>query len=221
MATIYVIAGPPGVGKSTSGRDFIPKELPVLDADLIAHKYKQEGFSDYKDIGNWRFQDLLRNQLVSGNDFAVELNLGYQNHYDLLKKLKSFNKQNSIEVILFHTTDLDLCLERARVRHENGLHLVEPSIIREMYSNTIPLLIENIELIAVLTAIDVRQNDLAIEPFLSWDRVRGDLKILREPEWLDGKLVEQLKKLTITNAIKESPKRIDNPKATKRRGRRM
>lgn len=49
---------------------------------------------DYKDIGNMRFQEL-----VSNKDFSIELNLGFQSHYDLLKKMKAFNPENRIEVI--------------------------------------------------------------------------------------------------------------------------
>lgn len=127
MATIfYIIPGPPGIGKSTSGADFIPNGISLLDADLIAHRYKEQGFVDYKDIENFRFQSVLRDYLVSGKDFAVELNLGFQSHYDLVKRLKNFDKENKIEVVLFHTNDLQLCLDRAKFRHENGLHLVPP-----------------------------------------------------------------------------------------------
>ena len=82
MASVYVIAEPPGIGKSTSGKLFIPDNVDILDADLIAHRYKEQGFQDYKDIGNIRYQDLVRRSLVSGEDFAIELNLGFQSHYD-------------------------------------------------------------------------------------------------------------------------------------------
>lgn len=49
MADIYIIAGPPGIGKSTSGYKFLPKDVPVIDPDHIAQRYKVKGFADYKD----------------------------------------------------------------------------------------------------------------------------------------------------------------------------
>ena len=218
MAVIYIIAGPPGIGKSTSGVNFIPDETSILDADLIAHRYKQQGFSDYKDIGNWRFQDILRNNLVSGNDFAVELNLGFQSHYDLLKKLKGFNKENKIEVILFHTNDLQLCLDRARIRHENGLHLVPPDTIREMYNNTMPLLIQNIGLVSGLVGLDVRRDQIVADPFLKFDRANSELKIFWKPEWLNAEIVELLEGIVIIKDAKQSQASATH-KLRRKRGR--
>ncbi len=37
---IYVIAGPPGIGKSTNDRAFIPAGVPIIDHDLSAYQYK-------------------------------------------------------------------------------------------------------------------------------------------------------------------------------------
>ena len=79
MACVYVIAGPPGIGKSTSGYRFIPENVNILDADMIAHRYKKQGFQDYKDIGNIRYQDMFRRSLVSGEDPRVYGPLCYAN----------------------------------------------------------------------------------------------------------------------------------------------
>lgn len=218
MAKIYIIAGPPGVGKSTSGADFIPDEVSLLDADLIAHRYKEQGFIDYKDIGNWRFQSVLRDYLVSGRDFAVELNLGFQSHYDLVKRLKNFNKENQIEVVLFHTDDLQLCLDRARIRHENGLHLVPPETILEMYHNTVPLLTEHFDMFSSITGIDVKGNNIITEPFLQFNRLNKELKIAKSPEWFTDKLTELLNKAIINEDVRQSQVQ-DNPKINRKRGR--
>ena len=132
MPTIYFIAGPPGVGKSTSGSSFLPDDIEILDPDRIASRYKAQGFSDYKDIGNIKFNDLVKKQLFAGNDFAIELNLGFESHYDFLRSVKNFNSDNTIEVILFFTDDKKLCYQRAEQRHQEGLHYVNPETIKEM-----------------------------------------------------------------------------------------
>jgi predicted ABC-type ATPase len=129
LPKVYFIAGPPGVGKSTSGGSFLPGAIDILDPDRIAGRYKAQGFADYKDIGNIKFNDLVRKQLFAGNDFAIELNLGFESHYDFLKSIRSFNNDNTIEVILFFTEDIKLCYQRTEQRHQEGLHYVSPETI--------------------------------------------------------------------------------------------
>lgn len=218
MPTIYVIAGPPGIGKSTSGSDFIPSDIPILDPDLIVQRYREQGFMDYKDIGNMRFQDMLLLELVSNKDFSIELNLGFQSLYDLLKNIKAFNPENRIEVILFHTDDIDVCLARAEKRHKEGLHLVPPETVREMYHNTLPLLQENLHLINNLTAINVTKTDFSPEFKMRYDL---DLSRVRRaevlPQWIQKELTQFLNELTLKNTVKQStvnfPKRISPKKS--------
>ena len=159
MASVYVIAGPPGIGKSTSGNLFIPDNVDILDADMIAHRYKEQGFQDYKDIGNIRYQDMVRRSLVSGKDFAIELNLGFQSHYDFVRRIKAFNSENIFHIILYYTDDITICLNRAAERHTAGLHLVSPDTITEMYRNTFSLLMANFKIADEITFIDVRPFD--------------------------------------------------------------
>ncbi len=159
MARVYVIAGPPGIGKSTSGDLFIPDNVVILDADMIAHRYKEQGFQDYKDIGNIRYQDLVRRALVSGEDFAIELNLGFQSHYDFASQIRAFNSENIFHIILYYTDDITICLNRAAERHTAGLHLVSPDTIAEMYHNTFSLLTANLKIANEITFIDVRPFD--------------------------------------------------------------
>ena len=35
---IYLIAGPPGIGKSTNAKNIISENIPVIDHDLAAHQ---------------------------------------------------------------------------------------------------------------------------------------------------------------------------------------
>jgi predicted ABC-type ATPase len=41
MPTIYVIAGPNGIGKTTSTYDLIPQHIPIINSDEIAKEVKQ------------------------------------------------------------------------------------------------------------------------------------------------------------------------------------
>lgn len=44
---IYIIAGPPGIGKSTVGYRFVPTDVSIIDQDLAAYHYRKDGFVDY------------------------------------------------------------------------------------------------------------------------------------------------------------------------------
>lgn len=73
MSQIYIIAGPPGIGKSTMGFDFIDKDLDILNEDEIRFKYKDRGFVDYNEYSIHRVRDLIKGKLIRNEDFALEL----------------------------------------------------------------------------------------------------------------------------------------------------
>ena len=156
---IYFIAGPPGIGKSTYGRELVPAQVPIIDHDLAAYQYKKQGFSDYSELASLKANELIKNCLATRQDFALELNLGYQSHYDYLKSVSS-NKFVRIHLILFFTNDVNLCLLRADIRYKNGGHLVNSKIIIEMYNNTLPLLKQNLKLFSSITFISVFGLDI-------------------------------------------------------------
>jgi predicted ABC-type ATPase len=171
---IYLIAGPPGVGKSTNGVDFIPVGTPVVDQDLAAYQYKKQGFADYQDLASLRTGQTIREHLFAYEDFAFELNLGFVSHYDYLRSLAAVNPANKIELILFFTDDITLCLNRAASRHRSGGHLVKPEVVEEMYRNTIPLLLANQILFDRVRLIDVNGTSV-----IEHERMVKDL-----PAWI-------------------------------------
>jgi predicted ABC-type ATPase len=158
MSNIYVIAGPPGVGKSTLGFKFIEPELDILDEDQMRFKYREQGYPDYNEHAIQRVSNIIRSKLIRNEDFAYELNLGFPEHYDYILSAKRFNNENKLHVVLFHTDDLNICLERARLRFENGRHLVKPDTVREMFANTLPLLKKNFDSIDHLVLINADNN---------------------------------------------------------------
>jgi predicted ABC-type ATPase len=155
MSKVYIVAGPPGIGKSTSGKHFVPPFIEIMNHDklLLYYKYKQE--VDYEDLANLKANKFVLEQLRRKNDFGIELNLGFDNHYELLKFIKREHLHYQIEVILFYTDHIDICLNRAISREKFGGHHVDSEIILKMYENTLPLIKKNVDLINEIQLIDV------------------------------------------------------------------
>lgn len=157
---IYIIAGPPGIGKSSSSFDYVPNGIPIIDQDLAAYQHRKDGFQDYQHLATLGVNQKIKDHLFQKKDFVLELNLGFQSHYDYLKSIAFFDSSNHIHLILYFTDSIKLCLLRAGVRHKNGGHLVEPSIIKEMYENTFPLFKENTTLFKTIKFLDVSDMNI-------------------------------------------------------------
>lgn len=125
--------------KSTNGKNLIPRKIQIIDQDLAGYHYKKQGFFDYKDLASVTSNQKIRENLFAKRDFALELNLGFQSHYDYLKSIAAFDPSNKIYLVLFFTDNINLCIDRAKVRHLSGGHEVKQEIIKEMYQNTFPL----------------------------------------------------------------------------------
>jgi len=82
MSSIHIIAGPPGIGKSTRGPDYINPNLDILNEDDMRLKYKEKGFIDYNEYSIFRVRDIIKQKLIRDEDFALELNLGFPHQYE-------------------------------------------------------------------------------------------------------------------------------------------
>ncbi|MBO0931524.1 hypothetical protein [Fibrella aquatilis] len=162
MATTYVIAGPPGIGKSTHGPSFINPQVDILNHDYIALRYKNAGAINFQKIASQKAKEFVTNKITNKLDFGLELNLGFDNHYSVIHDVRQRDPFRTITVILFYTDDLQLCLDRARVRQLAGGHAVEPSIVEAMYHNTFPLLAKNKHLLDRLQLVNVRAETIEL-----------------------------------------------------------
>ena len=57
MSALFIIAGPPGIGKSTSGDEFINPGLDILNEDEMRFMYKAKGYADYNEYSIHRVRD--------------------------------------------------------------------------------------------------------------------------------------------------------------------
>lgn len=160
---IYVIAGPPGIGKSTNAKNFVPRKTPIIDQDLAGYHYKKQGFADYQDLASLSTRQVIRDYLFSKKNFALELNLGFPSHYEYLVSIAGFDPSSQVHLLLFFTDNLSLCIDRASIRYLSGGHEVKQEIIEEMYAATIPLFQQHQNLFSSVRLIDVQSTAL-IEP---------------------------------------------------------
>lgn len=165
MPLLFIIAGPPGIGKRSSGKIFQPFNIDFLNHDALSLYYKEKGEYNYEDLSNLKANEFIQKKLNGNEDFGIELNLGYENHYDLLRFVKEKYPHYDIRVCLFYTDDIQLCLDRATIRERSGGHSVSEQVIREMYANTLHLLQNNVSLITNLIFVDIQYDmlDLVFE----------------------------------------------------------
>ena len=222
MSDIHIIAGPPGVGKSTLGHRFIPPDLDILNEDEMRFRYKARGYVDYNEYSIHRVRDTVRDNLIKNRDFALELNLGFAHQYDYTISLKRFSYENKLNVVLFFTDDLDLCKDRAKARYESGRHLVEPHIIEEMYTNTLPLLKDNFQAIDHLILLNASRYD-ELNPVAAYSKIHNNIEILDDsPYWFSDDLYPFIHDQIVSTNIEKygrNPWESDDPDNDRPRGR--
>ena len=86
--------------------------------------------------------------------------MGFSSHYDYLKSIAYFDRANKIHLLLFFTDDLNLCIDRAKIRYLSGGHEVKQAIIEEMYANTLLLFRQHKDLFATVRLVDITDRGL-------------------------------------------------------------
>jgi predicted ABC-type ATPase len=132
---LYVIAGPNGIGKTTSDFDFVPIVTPVINSDEIAAMIKRSGevsgninTQEYPNAEALRLMDALLNIHSS---FAIETNLS---DVDTWKSLLEIQKKGYLlHVIYISTSELAVLNTRIEDRVKQGGHFVRPDIVEERY----------------------------------------------------------------------------------------
>jgi len=190
MPKIYIVAGTPGIGKSTSGKYFVPSTVKILNHDNLLLYFKNKSAIDYEELSNLKANEFILEQLNLNQDFGVELNLGFDNHYDLLRFVKKKYPAYKIEVLLFHTDDIQICIDRATLREKFGGHSVKITIIQQMYKNMISLLQNNASLIHDVQLINVEFDFLRVVYPINKNLLENFIEL---PNWVKELSPETLK----------------------------
>lgn len=136
---LHVVAGPNGIGKTTSFIDVIPQGLDYLNADLIAKTIKQQaGGLNAQDIANGEATKLFFEKVAKNESFAIETNLYDVDTYRSFQGLQRLGYK--IYIYFLSTDDVNLCIDRVKLRVSQGGHNINPDIIRQRYTTGLALL---------------------------------------------------------------------------------
>jgi len=130
----YIIAGPNGAGKTTFAQEFLPKEAecPIfVNADLIA-----AGLSPFApgraDIRSGRLMlEEIASHVAKRENFAFETTLSGRHYARTIPDWQANGYK--VKLVFLSLTDVQLAVQRVRVRVKQGGHNVSDEIIRRRY----------------------------------------------------------------------------------------
>ena len=136
---LYIIAGPNGAGKTTFARKFLPdyvKCLEFVNVDLIAN-----GISPFDpERAALRAGRIMLEQIHSlaerGVDFGFETTLSGKTYVKLLQGMKK--RRYLMHIFFLWVSDVELALERIRLRVRNGGHHIPEVIVRRRFGRSLP-----------------------------------------------------------------------------------
>ena len=136
---LYIIAGPNGAGKTTFARKFLPQYVECLEfvnADFIAG-----GLSPFApERAAIHARRLVLEQIHSlaerRLDFGFETTLSGKTYVKLLQGMKEGGYL--IHIFFLWITDVELALERIKLRVRNGGHHIPEDVVRRRFIRSLP-----------------------------------------------------------------------------------
>ena len=138
-SNLYIIAGPNGAGKTTFARKFLPQYVECLEfvnADFIAG-----GLSPFApERAAIHAGRLMLEQIHSlaerGVDFGFETTLSGKTYVKLLQGMKKGGYL--VHIFFLWITNVELALERIKLRVRNGGHAIPEAIVRRRFGRSLP-----------------------------------------------------------------------------------
>lgn len=133
---LTIVGGPNGAGKSTYSRDLSPKGAVVFDADIIIARVAARLPQDVP-VESIHFAvqsvflDFVEEAIKKKQDFTIETNFRDNQLMDTIARFK----QNGYDTGMIYMTlnDVELSIDRVKLRVSTGGHFVDEASIRYNY----------------------------------------------------------------------------------------
>lgn len=176
--TVYIIAGPNGAGKTTFAREFLPHYADCrnfINADLIA-----QGIAPLAPekaamrAGRMMLAEIQR--MAAGREsFGFETTLSGKSYLALIRRLR--RQRYDVHLFYLWVPEVDLLLERVRLRVLRGGHDVPADVVRRRFSRSIKNFLRTYQ--AAVSSWTLFENSKAA-PSVVAIQERGKLLILQE-----------------------------------------
>jgi predicted ABC-type ATPase len=210
MPILYVVAGPNGIGKTTSSFDLLPKNIPLINSDEIAKEARETGILavNSQEYSNQEASRLVDEHLKEMRSFAIETNLADVETWKFLIKVQQLGYELNIKFI--STDKIELLNDRIAERVKLGDHFVRADIVEQRYLAGLKLLDHYFEYPDVLELFDNSKNMLLVA------ECRKGTFIMKNEE-LPAWVLEYLgRHLNATSAVNTSPQSLTDIDAVRK-----
>jgi predicted ABC-type ATPase len=206
---LYILAGPNGIGKTTSFYDFVPQNFTFINADDIAKQLREKsGDMNIQEIANGEATSQMNQLIAKKASFGFETNLADNETWKFIETIQLIGYQ--IVIDFFCVDNIQTCINRVNNRVKEGGHFVRPDIVKMRYENGLKLLkyYLNIPDLLILT-------DNSNTPVKFVEMKKGDIVFRKEnsPFWIQNLLEKEIKEKKVNESIEDLKRRYkDQPK---------
>ena len=136
---LYIIAGPNGAGKTTFARKFLPQYVECLEfvnADFIAGGLSPFAPERAAIHAGRVMLEQIHSLAERGVDFGFETTLSGKTYVKLLQGMKK--GRYLVYIFFLWITNVELSLERIKLRVRNGGHAIPEAIVRRRFDRSLP-----------------------------------------------------------------------------------
>ena len=131
--SIVIIAGPNGAGKTTLAREYLPDDVPFVNADLIAAGLvsANPGAVNIDMRAGRLMLEELDAHARAGRSFALETTLAGRNYVQRIERWHALGY--AVQLIFLELPSPEMAVRRVRLRVSQGGHDIPEAVIRRRF----------------------------------------------------------------------------------------